>query len=218
MERPSGVMGETNLVLETDLSKAPEAPDVQATRPDPRPFGRLRPRLEAAIDQASAMDLNEVTLLPVDSSKTFVGPNGTYYDERWRWMEWRGQNRSWNWAAALSFGGWLAYRRLYRYAALHFAWLSLLIVAVFNGLPLRVAVLAQLAVAIGVGLYGNFWYQREFRQAASDVARDNHRHDARLDALAQAGGVDRQSVWVIMAALVGMLLLTIAFDGPGFVF
>ena len=46
-------------------------------------------------------------------TKTFVGPNGTYYDERWRWMEWRGRSRSWNWSAALTFGGWLAYRRLY---------------------------------------------------------------------------------------------------------
>ena len=38
-------------------------------------------------------------------------------------MEWHGAQRSWNWAAALSLGGWLAYRRLYDYAALHSVWL-----------------------------------------------------------------------------------------------
>ena len=60
--------------------------------------------------------LDPDAVVPFDSTKTFVGPNGTYYDERWRWMEWRGKRRSWNWSAALTFGGWLAYRRLYALA------------------------------------------------------------------------------------------------------
>ena len=29
-------------------------------------------------------------IVPVDSVKTFVGPNGTYYDESWRWNGWAG--------------------------------------------------------------------------------------------------------------------------------
>ena len=71
-----------------------------------------------AIDLADQI-VAEPGVTPLDSTKTFVGPNGTYYDERWRYMEWRGRSRSWNWAAALSFGGWLAYRRMYAAAALY---------------------------------------------------------------------------------------------------
>jgi hypothetical protein len=91
----------------------------------PRPFGRLRPPPPAPPETFAPPD-DELVVLPFDSTKTFVGPNGTYYDEHWRWMEWRGHNQSWNWAAALSLGGWLAYRRLYGTMSVHLGWLGLL--------------------------------------------------------------------------------------------
>ena len=139
-------------------------------------------------------------VLPIISTKTFVGPNGTYYDERWRLMEWRGSNRSWNWSAALSFGGWLAYRRLYGAAAIYVGWLVLLLLMLLNGASLRFAAGAQLLVAIAVGLYGNRLYQSRFRQAAWQVAQRQDEHAARLSALASLGGVDRRAVWLMAIA------------------
>ena len=80
-----------------------------------RQFWRLRRHAEPERRSRSRISMStSPTSRPLDSTKTFVGTNGTYYDERWRFMEWRGRRRSWNWAAALSFGGWLAYRRMYR--------------------------------------------------------------------------------------------------------
>ncbi len=153
----------------------------------------------------------EPDLIPIDSAKTFVGPNGTYYDERWRWMEWRGLARSWNWPAALTFGAWLAYRRLYRWAALYVAWLGWLVVMAMNGASLRFLAVAQLAIALAFGAYGNTLYLQHFRQMARKIGRQQCEHGARLCALADSGGVDRPAVWCMVAAGVVIALLPIAF-------
>jgi hypothetical protein len=176
-----------------------------ADRPDhgPRPFGRLRPPPPAPPPELARAD-DETVVLPFDSAKTFVGPNGTYYDERWRWMEWRDHNQSWNWAAALSLGGWLAYRRLYGAMALHLGWLGLLMILAVNGVPLTLLAVLQLGMAVTIGLYGNLMYRQFFRRVALRVARDHQEHAARVAALADAGGTDRRAVYGMVAVLVGL--------------
>jgi hypothetical protein len=155
----------------------------------------------------------EPPVLPFDSTKIFVGPNGTYYDERWRWMEWRGRNRSWNWAAALTQGGWLAYRRLYGAAAVYLAWLGVLLLMLLDGVSLRLtALLAQIGIAIGLGLYGNRLYRASFRRAALEVAQRHEEYALRVSALAGRGGVDRRAAWVFALAAMGLAGLAIGFD------
>jgi len=124
-----------------------------------------------------------------------VGPNATYYDDRWRWMEWQGRQQSWNWAAAASFGAWFAYRRMYRYAAVYGFWLMLLLVLALSGTPMRLLGVLQLGVVIGLGLYGNTLYQQYFRQSAREVGRQHSTHAERVKALAAAGGVDRRALF-----------------------
>lgn len=185
--------------------------NLEPARARARPFGRLRPRHEQSAEPPVVQEqiVNGSGVLPIDSAKTFIGPHGTYYDERWRWMEWRGENRSWNWAAALSFGGWMAYRRLYRHAAFNLVWLGLLVLLALHGTSFRFLAVVQLAVAVWIGLYANTWYQQRFRQAAASAAQVSGGHEARLEALAQAGGVDRRAVWLLAAATVGMIALLI---------
>jgi hypothetical protein len=175
-----------------------------------RRFGRLRHPPASAPAPAPA-DQPQHAVMPVDSAKTFVGPNGTYYDERWRWMEWRGLNRSWNWSAALSFGGWLAYRRFYALAALYLGWLGLLLMLALGGAPLRLLAVLALIVAALVGFYGNVLYQQRFRRMSWKVAEQHGDHAARLKALAEAGGVDRRAVWIMALAggALGALLVTL---------
>ena len=178
-----------------------------------RRFGRLRRPPVTEADPAIAADELQRAVLPVDSAKTFVGPNGTYYDERWRWMEWRGLNRSWNWSAALTFGGWLAYRRFYALAALYLGWLGLLLMLTLGGAPLRDVAVLALIVAVVVGLYANTLYQLRFRRMSWKVAERHQDHAARLKALAEAGGVDRRAVWVMALLGGGLGALLIALDG-----
>jgi hypothetical protein len=182
------------------------------SEPVARRFGHLRQATASRSDPAIVEPLQQ-GVLPVDSTKTFVGPNGTYYDERWRWMEWRGRSRSWNWPAALTFGGWLAYRRFYGFAALYLGWLCMLLVLALKGAPLRLVAALALIVAVIVGLYGNTLYQLRFRRMSWQVAEQPGDHAARLKALAEAGGVDRRAVGIM--ALAGVILgsLLVALDG-----
>lgn len=177
-----------------------------------RPFGRLRRPPVPPESMAGNQILNPDSILPIDSTKTFVGPNGTYYDERWRWMEWRGQTRSWNWSAALTLGGWLAYRRLYAFAALYLGWLGLLLLLGLNGVSVGVLAVIMAAVAVVVGLYGNTLYMQRFRKMASKVAQEHKDHAARLGALAASGGVDGRAVWIMALAGLGLGGLLIGFE------
>jgi hypothetical protein len=219
--------GDRALVLRYSARAAAESDG--EVKPERRQFGRLR-SAEAAPPAATVLDgrpllrippppgppvpdapLPEV--VPFDSTKTFVGPNGTYYDERWRWMEWRGRNRSWNWSAALTFGGWLAYRRLYASATVYLGWLGVLALMLRHGVSLGILALAQFAVAVGIGVYGNRLYQARFRRAAFAVAQQHEEHAARVEALAGAGGVDRRAPWLMALAAIGLVGLLIGLDG-----
>ncbi len=158
--------------------------------------------------------------VPVDSSKTFVGPNGTFYDESWRWMDWCGTKRSWNWPAALSFGHWFAYRRLYGHAAAHLAWLMALTAALVNNV--HVALVAGLLILTPVltGFYANTLYFLAFRRAVAHVTeKGKGSYDELMAQLAKAGGVAPKAPW-FMAALtiagIGLTLLATYYGRGGF--
>jgi Protein of unknown function (DUF2628) len=198
-------------------SREPEsAADLEALRSSLRAFARLRQSAEAGADDGSPGlrvkdDAGSPELLPLDLAKTFVGPNGTYYDESWRLMEWRGAHRSWNWAAALSLGGWLAYRRLYGHAALHSVWLNLLILLALSGTPVRLLLTVQIVVAVLLGVYGNALYRQRFRQAAETAGRHDGDYAAQLAVLVAAGGTDCRAVAVMVVAIMGVSMLLVAF-------
>jgi len=162
-----------------------------------RQFWRLRRHAEP--DEITFADqyVDEPGVVPIDSIKTFVGANGTYYDERWRFMEWRDRRRNWNWAAALSFGGWLAYRRMHLAAAAFVIWLGLLVALAVSGVLLWPLVVAQVIALLALGVYGNALYMMRFRRAALEAAQGEGQHQDRLDALARAGGTSRLGVYLM---------------------
>lgn len=184
-----------------------------------REFGRMRP-LDVALGIAAPQTampaaaiqtapLEPSVMPPIDMPKVFLGPNATWYDERWRWMDWRGRSYGWNWAAAGSFGGWLAYRRMYRQAGIYLAWVIGLCTLAAAGLPLGLVAAALLASALALGVYGNTLYLQHFKRVARDVGRRHDDHPARLAALVQAGGVDRYAPWVMGALELGLVLLLV---------
>jgi hypothetical protein len=165
-----------------------------------RQFWRLRRHAEPSEITFADQYIDEPEITPVDSTKTFVGSNGTYYDERWRFMEWRSRRRNWNWAAASSFGGWLAYRRMYPAAAAFVIWLGLLVALAANGVWLWPLIAALLVALLALGGYGNALYMMRFRRAALEAAQGDGEHQDRLDALARAGGTSRLAVGLMAIA------------------
>ena len=169
-----------------------------------RQFWRLRRHAEPSEITFADQYVDEPEITPIDSTKTFVGSNGTYYDEHWRFMEWRNRRHNWNWAAASSFGGWLAYRRMYPAAALFVIWLGLMVALAVNGVLLWPLVVAQLVALLALGAYGNVLYMMRFRRAALKAAQGDGQHQDRLDALARAGGTSRLGVYLMGLAGLAM--------------
>jgi hypothetical protein len=199
-------------VLEASSSRAdPTTADPEALRSSLRAFGRQRAELGDAAQHAAHDQDEPEQVLPLDSTKTFVGPNSNYYDETWRWMEWRQRCRSWNWAAALTMGGWLAYRRLYDHAVLHSAWLTLMALLALSGTPIKLLAVVQLVVALLLGLYGNALYRNRFHEAAETAARHDGDYPAQLAVLAAAGGTDTRAVWLMGVAMAGIIASLAAF-------
>ena len=145
--------------------------------------------------------------LPIDSAKTFVGLNGTYYDESWRWMDWRGTRRSWNWPAALSFGHWFAYRRLYGFATAHLLLFAGLAAAIVNNFPIIALILPVLAMIGLAGVYGNTLYFLSFRRAVNRVTeRSEGSYDQRRGQLAASGGTSPVSVGMMAVLSIGSVI------------
>lgn len=178
--------------------------------PTPRPRGPLG--VPPAAEPPSKV--------PVDSSKTFVGPNGTFYDEAWRWMDWRGTKRSWNWPAALTFGHWFAYRRLYWHAGAYIGWLMALAAAAVSNVHVGL-VAGLLILTLGLtGLYGNTLYFLVFRRAVAHVTEKGEgSYDELKVQLAKAGGVNPKAPW-FMAGLtiigIGAALAAVFYGRGGF--
>jgi hypothetical protein len=184
-------------------------PDTER-RPDFSRISSVGPGGLAMPAPAPMQTLLEPEVAPIAvSAKSFIGPNATYYDDRWRWMHWRGRSRSWNWAAASTFGGWLAYRRMAGPALAYGGWLCLLIALALAGVPVGVLLLAQLVVALGLGLYGNTLYFREYLRVAEKLSEDNPDHEALGAAARRAGGVDRVAVWRYLSGVLGVALVLI---------
>ena len=150
--------------------------------------------------------------VPIDSAKTFIGPNGTYYDDCWRWMDWQGKKRSWNWPAALSFGHWFAYRRLYGHAGIYLAWLTGLAAALVNNVHVALVACLLVLTPVLIGFYANTLYFSAFRRAAVHVTEKGEgSYDERQQQLAKAGGINPHAPWYMAGTMIiGICLALVA--------
>lgn len=168
-------------------------------------FGRMRTRagheapVVAGLDEEGGLSGE-----PSVPAKLFIGPNATWYDDRWRWMDWRGKNRSWNSAAAFTFGAWFAYRRMHGWLTLYLVWMAAMLLALMSGVPAVVPLGLHAGVIVLAGLYGNALYLRHFRRIAREVAERQDSHEAQLAAIATAGGVAPQAAYAVPAGLVAL--------------
>jgi len=183
-----------------------------------RQFWRLRRHAEPEHQDLSDQILEGPAVTPLDSAKTFVGANATYYDECWRSMDLGRRRRHWNWAAALSFGGWLAYRRMYVAATAALIYQGTLLAMALNGVWIWPLLAAEIALMYVTGNFGNAHYMARFRRAALCVAEGDGEYQERLAALAEAGGTDRPAVYV-MGGCAGLVIAAVmaitygVFDG-----
>ncbi|WP_080432214.1 DUF2628 domain-containing protein [Burkholderia ubonensis] len=94
---------------------------------------------------------------------SFVGKKVNYYQKKWAVGTRRRGGMSWNWAAFLFSGLWLAYRRMYWQALLTvFAWsVAFFLSITFFPPPLgsKVINVLNIGMAVTLGWRGNDWYK-----------------------------------------------------------
>lgn len=146
---------------------------------------------------------------PIDTPRAFLGDNASFYDENWRWMDWRGSRVSRNRAAVFGFGFWLAYRRMYRLAALQLVWIGLVAAGLAAGVSPWPLLVLHLLLAWQLGRYGNWFYYRHFIGTAQRIYRRHTEPEDRERELRAAGGTDWRGVAALAA--VSLLLAVLAF-------
>lgn len=152
---------------------------------------------------------------PVDVSRRdsarrlLVGKKADYYLERWSKIE-RSQNKtSWNWMACLWPVFWMAYRKMYLYAA------------IFGGIFVAESILQEIlkypnqisqGITVGMwvasGMMGNYLYKLYIDRQIDGLYRRKHEYsDAEL---AQHGGTSIVGVIVFAAVFVVVVGLAVS--------
>ncbi|WGF86843.1 DUF2628 domain-containing protein [Marinivivus vitaminiproducens] len=154
----------------------------------------------------------------IDTPRAFLGENATYYDEKWRWMDWRGARTSWNAAAAGAFGFWLAYRRMYGLASIQLGWLAVLVLMYAVGFPWFVPLVLHALVAWQFGRFANWIYYQHFIHTAQKVYKRYTGPDERERQLRAAGGINTTAPAVLAALSLAIVVGGYVLFGDGGLF
>jgi hypothetical protein len=148
---------------------------------------------------------------PTDEAlmRAAIGPNADLYLERWRQMDEKKSAISWNWAACLASGYWLAYRKM---------WLSfilLLLASVVVGAIGaanpdfgRFSLLLTIAFTFVTGAFGTHWYRKQVQRLVAETS--TLPRDAQVAALQQRGGVSPTAVWILIGLGVIFVVIGVA--------
>jgi hypothetical protein len=129
----------------------------------PPPLPNALPNVEPPPIPESRTDPDHEEVL-----RLFVGPNYQYYSAQWRREETR--RYTWNWAATFLGLGWLAYRKMYRYAAIFLAVVvgEILCEVAFD-LSGSVENVLNLALFLTLGRIGNHLYKVHAEKSAAEI-------------------------------------------------
>lgn len=132
-----------------------------------------------------------------------VGPNASFYLDRWAKMEAKGGTTSWNWPACLFSFFWFAYRKMWLpMAGVFVANFALLAIAGSNPQFGQISWLFSIGIGFATGSFGNYLYRQQIDKLIEETAPLGR--DAQMAAVAQRGGVSKLalaiSIFTIIAA------------------
>jgi hypothetical protein len=189
---------------------APPPPPPPPPRPEPVPVPVPPPAPPPVLAKAPAA----APLADADRLTAAIGPNASWYLERWRLMDARRSQVQWNWAACVASLFWFAYRKMWvPVAALALFFLLLAVLAVLAKSPpvaIGAGVLA-IAAAVATGALGTSFYRRHAGKLVAGTAGLDR--DAAMARLWVGGGVSKQAAMVALAiaaaaaALLALLVL-----------
>ena len=148
--------------------------------------------------------------IPVDPVlvQAAVGPNTSFYLDRWGQMSLKGSAISWNWPACLFNLFWFAYRKMWPPAAGVFvAWMALSLIGASNPQFAEISWLFSIGITFVTGAFGNYLYRQQTERLIEETAPLGR--PAQLEALALRGGVSKLAMWGSIAAVLAASSLTV---------
>ncbi len=132
-----------------------------------------------------------------------LGPNSDYYMRKFREINEKNSEASWNWAAFLFSPFWLIYRKMYSYAAIVFGIEIVLdILNSFNSILIQ---LVSLGVSVAVGIFANGFYQNFLSPKVS--AMKNLSEEQKKQYILREGGVNAPATAVLVFAYYAVYVL-----------
>lgn len=139
-----------------------------------------------------------------ESVKKFVGSHYEYFERKWRLANHDNQKITWNWPAFLFGPAWLAYRKMYLYLGIFIAIVVPETIAEFLlDAPLIFTHAVSIGIAVVLGLFGNYWYERHVSRNVRRIIAENEPANADAE-LQRQGGTSIAAPAALLAA-VGIL-------------
>jgi hypothetical protein len=138
-----------------------------------------------------------------EALKLFVGGKASYYLPRWKLIETTGKKKSWNVAAALFTGIWMAYRKMYLYAGI-----TLGIVIVWTIAELRLGSNQTINLGISVllmmcsGMLGNWLYYIHAKEKIAETKVQCPDPEVQKSEMIKAGGTSRLALGLVIGFFV----------------
>lgn len=147
--------------------------------------------------------MNEATArdwLTKEEEEAFIGPNTSFYTEKWR-LHSSHTLKGWNWAAMFFSIEWMVYRKMYTQAVLMYL-ATTAVLLLFMRIDLPSALIRDVFRTI-VGVVGNALYRRKaLRVVQKNIALPDQE---RLQVLQNKGGTSVAGVLVCIAIEVCMV-------------
>lgn len=131
------------------------------------------------------------TDISADDLVLFVGPNHTYYMQKWMTSFDPAKRSGWNWVAFFFTPMWFAYRKMYVHALIFFLVQSIASAVTYGTTGLVGAIIG--------GLLGNAYYYKHAKQKITQVTLGADHADTRKAKLAQEGGTSKGALFLVIA-------------------
>ncbi|HVQ09857.1 MAG TPA: TIR domain-containing protein [Allosphingosinicella sp.] len=149
---------------------------------------------------------------PADAERlaAAIGPNASWYLERWREMDGRKSQIQWNWPACLANILWFAYRKMWVPVAALAVFIILLNVLGLLSRPLGIAAaFLSVAATFATGALGTSFYRRHVGKLVAGTAGLDR--EAAMAQLKARGGASPKAVLIVAAVALAATAAAIAF-------
>lgn len=215
----SGLTAPSPTAPTADVSPPPPPAPPPATTPtypawQPSPTSAAPPTLTAqtvAMTPAAAVAAGPAgPAAPADPAllAAAIGPNASFYLDRWARMDAKGSAISWNWPACLFNFFWFAYRKMWLpMAGVFVVNFALLAMAGSNPQFGEISWLFSIGISFVTGGFGNYLYRQQIDKLIEETAPLGR--PAQLAAVAERGGVSKLALAVSIFAIVAASSLSV---------